>query len=193
MLAKTLLIRNGEFFPFAATVGKRGKFTLVTPLPETETPTAHDVLDAIVGELQEVLSTIRACAIVAMAATETGVDAVRVELEHASGPSLVIALPYARGELGAFAYGDMEAHRTAPRLWVKPPKKKTPPAATARPSKAKAAETVSDTSSQKTSGAAKKATPKTPSARGSSSTTRARKPRPSERSPLTLHAQPALF
>ena len=134
VLAKALLLRNGEFFPFGATIGMRGKFALVTPVPDSTAPTAHDVVDAILAELQGSRETIRACGIAAMAETESGADAVRIELEHAEGSSLVIALPYARGEFGAFAYGDMEARRVARRVWVAPPP--APPAKgkpTARP------------------------------------------------------------
>ncbi len=202
MLAKTLLIRNGEFFPFAATVGMRGKFALVTPVPDTDTPTSQDVLDAIVRELGATLPTIRACAIVAMAATEAGVDAVRIELEHAAGPSLVIALPYARGELGAFAYGDMDAHRIAPRLWTTPATKAKPPTATPRPSKAKATESGPASSPKKPSGATSRAMPEahvtpdapaTPNAREARPAGGARQPRPARQSRPALHAQPALF
>lgn len=134
MVAKALLIRNGEFYPFGATIGTRGKFALVTPVPEGDRPTAHDVLDAVLADVRGVASTVRACGLVAMATSEAGGDAVRIELEHASGSALVIALPYARGEFGAFAYGDMEAHRIAPRIWIEPePPAKAPRKAAAKP------------------------------------------------------------
>lgn len=118
ILAKALLIRNGEFFPFGATIGKRGKFTLVTPVPESERPTAHDVVDAVITQIRSSKDTLRACGVVAMAETATGNDAVRIELEHAEGSSLVIALPYARGDFGAFTYGDLEARRAERRVWL---------------------------------------------------------------------------
>jgi len=200
MLAKTLLMRNGEFFPFGATVGMRGKFALVTPVPDTDAPTSHDVLESIVRELEATLPSIRACAIVAMAATETGVDAVRIELEHATGPSLVIALPYARGDLGAFAYGDMEARRTAPRLWATPTTKTKPPSTTARPSKAKVAAPAP--SPKKSSGATGRAmpdahvtpdAPAAPTTRTARSAGPARQPHPARQTRPALHAQPALF
>jgi hypothetical protein len=181
MLAKALLIRNGEFFPFGATIGTRGKFALVTPVPEVETPTAHDVIASIVEELEATRSGIRACAVVAMAVTEGGVDAVRIELEHSDGSSLVIALPYARGELGAFAYGDMEAHRIKPRIWVTPPVSIPPPAKTPGPAKHKSAESSVSAPRKKPSGANNPATSHAPTSH---------KARPA-RAPL--HAQPALF
>ena len=139
VLAKALLTRNGEFFPFGATIGKRGKFALITPVPESDAPTAHDVVDAILSELLGSRETIRACGIAAMAETESGADAVRIELEHAEGSSLVIALPYARGDFGAFAYGDMEARRVARRVWVAPP---PAPPAKGKPSARPAAKRV---------------------------------------------------
>lgn len=117
MLAKTLLQRNGEFFPFGATIGSRGKFALVTPVPEADSPTAHDVLDAVLAEIAATKSSIRACGIVAMASTDAGTDAVRIQMEHAEGSSLVIALPYARTASGGLTFGTMEAHRTKPDVW----------------------------------------------------------------------------
>ena len=134
VLAKTLLIRNGEFFPFGATISKRGRYALVVPVPEADRPTAHDVVDAVFAEIRSTRDTLRACGTVAMATTASGVDAVRIELEHCEGSSIVVALPYAKGDLGAFAYGDLEARRAERRVWPAETKKPArPPKTTPRP------------------------------------------------------------
>lgn len=116
-LAKALLVRNGEFFPFGATIGTRGAFSLVTPLPEGNRPTAQDVIEAILNDIRSSNGSLRASSVTALASTESGADAVRIELEHLEGSSLVISLPYTREESGAFSYGEMEAHRVERRIW----------------------------------------------------------------------------
>ncbi len=138
MLAKALLVRNGEFFPFGATVGKRGQFNLVTPTPEGDRPTAQDVIEAVLADFASARDSLRATSVTALATTESGAEAVRVELEHADGPAILIALPYSRNPNGSFSYGDMEAHRSARRVWPGEPKpRKKAPARTPVKSKAK--------------------------------------------------------
>lgn len=141
-LAKALLIRNGEFFPFGATIGKRGKFDLITPIPEGNRPTAQDVVEAVFTNIRSQSGSLRASSMTAIAATESGSDAVRIELEHVEGSSLVIALPYTRQESGAFTYGGMEARRVEPRIWAEGTSKARNRKATRTPSRTKTAKGV---------------------------------------------------
>ncbi len=157
ILAKALIIRNGEFFPFGATIGKRGKYTLVTPVPESDQPTPHDVVDAILSEIQTSRDTFRAYGVTMMAATAEGADAVRIELEHVEGSSLVIALPYARGDFGAFAYGDMGALLAERRVWTAEPKAPTRPSRST--SRAKSASKAAPKKAAPKKAAPKKAAP----------------------------------
>lgn len=177
VLAKALIIRNGEFFPFGASIGKRGKYTLVTPVPEADQPTSHDVVDAIFSDLRSSRGSLRACGVAAMAATVEGTDAVRIELEHSEGSSLVIALPYTRGDLGAFAYGDMEAHRANRRIWPVEAPARTRSSKRAAPANAKTKAPSKATPKPSASGepsAAAKPTKDTPNPRG---TAQAKPPR----------------
>ncbi|MBN2176808.1 MAG: hypothetical protein JW722_04035 [Demequinaceae bacterium] len=180
-LAKALLIRNGEFFPFGASIGKRGKFTLVTPVPEGDRPTAHDVVDAILADVRSSRDSLRAYGVAAMALTSSEDDAVRIELEHAEGSSLMIALPYTRGDFGTFAYGDMEARRTDRRVWPTRTHPRSPKRTTAAKAKPKAAPKATPKAR-----AQAKATPKsdstakeTPDSRGTSKAKPPREARPS--------------
>jgi len=158
MLAKALLVRNGEFFPFGATIGKRGKFNLVTPTPEGDRPTSQDVITAVLNDFGSDRDALRATSITALATTESGAEAVRVELEHADGPSIVIALPYSRKPNGSFEYGEMEAHHTGRRVWLDDPKprKKAPARAPAKSTAKRGGRTTRQAaSSTKTSKTAK--------------------------------------
>ena len=109
MLAQTLLMRNREFFPFAATISAKGAVGLSTPVPDAAAPTVHDVIESIVAELKQGKAAKRAYAITALARTQEGGEAVRIELEHKEGIALVIGLPVVRGESGAVSFGDMRA------------------------------------------------------------------------------------
>ena len=97
LLARTLLMRNREFFPFAATIGAKGAVGLSTPVPDATTPTVHDVIEAITAELRRDKAGKRAYAIVALARTADGGEAVRIELEHKEGVALLIGMPIVRG------------------------------------------------------------------------------------------------
>lgn len=190
VLAKALIIRNGEFFPFGASIGKRGKYTLVTPVPEADQPTSHDVVDAILSEIRSTRATLRACGVAAMAATAEGADAVRIELEHVEGSSLVIALPYARGDFGAFAYGDMEALRAERRIWT--PEPETPTRPSRSPSRTKSATKAVPTKAAPANGdkprrTTQTAPPRETTKRSGASTTRSRSTHPARQ---TLRAQP---
>ena len=117
LLARTLLMRNREFFPFAATISAKGAVGLSTPVPEATTPTVHDVINAITDELRHDKAGKRAYAIVAIARAADGGEAVRIELEHKEGVGLVIGMPIIRGEAGAVTFGDMAAHPGQRLIW----------------------------------------------------------------------------
>lgn len=117
LLARTLLMRNREFFPFAATMSAKGAVGLSTPVPEATTPTVHDVINAITDELRHDKAGKRAYAIVALARATDGGEAVRIELEHKEGVGLVIGMPVIRGESGAVTFGDMAAHPGQRLIW----------------------------------------------------------------------------
>jgi len=142
LLARTLLMRNREFFPFAATIGAKGAVGLSTPVPDATTPTVHDVIEAITAELRRDKAGKRAYAIVALARTADGGEAVRIELEHKEGVALLIGMPIVRGESGSVTFGDMAAHPGRRLIWPgkAPADAKVTPAKAASTSPAKASE-----------------------------------------------------
>jgi hypothetical protein len=163
LLARTLLMRNREFFPFGATISTKGAVGLSTPVPAAATPTVHDVIDAILTELRHDKAGKRAYAIVALARTADGGEAVRVELEHKEGVALVIGMPVLRGESGAVTFGDMAAHPGDRLIWPAKAPAKAPAKSVGLPAAAAAS-----------------AAPKMPTKRAGAVTTKAkpaRKPR----------------
>ncbi len=118
MLAQTLLMRNREFFPFAATINSKGAIGLSTPLPDGAAPTVQDVIESIVAELKKGKAGKRAYAITALARTTEGGEAVRIELEHKEGVALVIGLPVVRNDSGVISFGDMRALPGTRLVWT---------------------------------------------------------------------------
>jgi cell division septation protein DedD len=117
LLARTLLMRNREFFPFGATISDHGTVGLSTPLPDAASPTVHDVIEAIRTDLRASRESRRAYAIVALAFAADGGEAVRIELEHREGVALVIGLPVVRGAQGDVTFGAMRALPGERLLW----------------------------------------------------------------------------
>ena len=117
LLARTLLMRNREFFPFAATISTKGAVGLSTPVPDSTAPTVHDVIEAIMTELRRDKAGKRAYAVVALARGADGGEAVRIELEHKEGLALLIGMPVLRDSSGAVTFGDMAAHQGRRLVW----------------------------------------------------------------------------
>lgn len=178
LLARTLLMRNREFFPFGATISTKGAVGLSTPVPDAATPTVHDVIDAIMTEFRRDKAGKRAYAIVALARTADGGEAVRIELEHKEGVALVIGVPVIRGESGAVTFGDMAAHPGQRLIW--PAKAPAGTKGAATKSSAKAPAKAPAKFSGLPAAARASATPKTASKRAGAvapKTKPARKPR----------------
>ena len=119
LLAQTLLARNGEFYPFGASLGTRGKFYLATPLPEAKQPTSQDVIDELVRDYSERNRSIRACVITTLGVLPDGSDAIKVDLEHKEGTSLSVILPIERADdNGDLEFGNMAAIEGEHRVWA---------------------------------------------------------------------------
>jgi hypothetical protein len=116
--AQQQLAEHGEFFPFAAAVGADGIPTLISADPSLgEHPASVDVLNQLVGGLQEQAGNLRAAALVADVRAGTS-DAVRVELEHRDGQAIRALLPYKRKRLRrGIDYGELVAAPGSQRIW----------------------------------------------------------------------------
>ena len=119
--AGRLLDKNGEFFPFALTIGLDGEFGFVHADPDLgERPPSQAVLDVLHEGAASQQESLRALAFVADVRLD-GSDAVRVEVEHRDGgPALAILAPYAlRGLVRKRArFGDLQLAESTRRTWT---------------------------------------------------------------------------
>ena len=119
--AQQELRSHGEFFPFGAAIRVDGKVEMIAarPDPDDEHPLASDVIAACSETLTERRGAIRAGAVVVDVRTNEGVDAIRVDLEHAEGLALTVLLPYARKRLHrAVEFGEIRAQAGQRQIWT---------------------------------------------------------------------------
>ena len=117
--AQHFLEKNGEFYPFAMTLGDNGAPQLTGADPGGgEFPSSQEMLDLLYRGVSANRDACRAAAFAAQVTTEAG-DAVRVELEHRDGgPGLQLLLAFRRKRLGkAIEFGDLEAAQGERRIW----------------------------------------------------------------------------
>ena len=118
-LAEQQLAQHGEFFPFGASVSADGGASLLAADPGLgDLPASDAVLAALYAEARGAAATTRAAAFVADVRAERS-DAVRTELEHQEGISLVVLLPYTRSRFKkAVAFGPMSVSQGVSRVWT---------------------------------------------------------------------------
>jgi hypothetical protein len=83
--AQQMLAKNGEFFPFGASLPADGEAKMEVSHPGGERPESNAVLDLLVSGLRDKRDALRAVAIVADVRIQGGADAIRIELEHRDG------------------------------------------------------------------------------------------------------------
>jgi hypothetical protein len=117
--AQQQLEARGGFFPFGATVDGAGQVALAAAEPgKGERPDSQSVLDALYDGVRADRTNRRAAAFVADVLVDGG-DAIRIELEHAEGASMSVALPYSRSRIRkSVSYGQLEAGVGHPRVWT---------------------------------------------------------------------------
>ena len=118
-LAEDLLGKHGKFFPFGGSVSSEGEESLTAADPGLgEWPGSDEVLAALYAGARGHATSTRAAAFVADVRAN-GSDAVRVELEHQEGTSLVVLLPYTRSRFKrALTFGQMSVSQGEPRVWT---------------------------------------------------------------------------
>lgn len=117
--AQTLQSKNGEFYPFAFTVGASGDLQMAAGDPGLgEHPQSTDVIATLLEGLRTRRVGLRAVAVTSDVRLN-GSDAIRVDAEHAEGPSISAVLPYEKKRFrNAFGYGQLQAGRNSPRIWT---------------------------------------------------------------------------
>ncbi len=114
--ALEMLDKYGEFYPFALALDPKGTPLQIGIDPGTERPESTQVL-ALLQEAMEkgaASGDYKATALVVDVALEgsEGVettDAIQVGLEHRSGYSVNVFLPYSKDEKGEFTFGELLA------------------------------------------------------------------------------------
>jgi len=91
--AQEMLAKHGEFFPYGAATTAAGETKLIAADPdEGEQPESMSVLASLVEGLQVERDALRATALVSDVRLADS-DAIRVELEHREGHSIIVAAP----------------------------------------------------------------------------------------------------
>jgi len=116
--AQQMLAKRGSFLPFGASLTSDGEIVMATAFIRMEVSDPVTMIDLIVRGFQEVAGNgkIRATGvcldmrIVPPNETEK-IDAICVKLEHIEGDCVDVYLPYKKGWLGRYKFGQMFAAR----------------------------------------------------------------------------------
>ena len=114
--AQEMLSKHGEFYPFAASMDLDGEISCVAGDTGDEQPGSEDVIELLSEGLRDEArqGKIRATGIcldiwtIPPGKTEK-TDAICVRLEHVDGDAVHCCVPYRKGMLGKYKYGDLFA------------------------------------------------------------------------------------
>jgi len=123
--AQQALSKHGEFYPFGATISADGKLTPVMAAGEDEHPEPQEDIGLMTRSFRKEAAAgkIRAAGICLDVRTippgETEkTDAICARLERQSGEATEVYLPYKKGRLRGFKYGEMFAVKRNPEYFV---------------------------------------------------------------------------
>ncbi len=121
--AEEMLKKHGEFFPFGATVDAAGEVRAEALYDGDETPASEDVIagltEAFRGNANN--GSIRATGICydgRIVQDGKKIDSVIVSLEHMSGVASKAYIPYSKGFLGRYRFGEMSITLDDPKIFV---------------------------------------------------------------------------
>jgi hypothetical protein len=115
--AQEMLAKNGEFYPYGASLSADGEVKMETSYTGDEHPESNAVLALLIGRLRDRRDALRAVAIVADVRLQDGRDAIGVALEHRDGHSLAVLLPYTVRAQATVEYGVLSAAASQPTVW----------------------------------------------------------------------------
>jgi hypothetical protein len=114
--AQEMLAKNGEFYPFGASIDSKGEVSAQAADPGEENPDSQEVIAMLVAGMREEAKRgeIRAAGIcydarVVPPGKTDKTDAIACRLEHASGEAVVTFVPYRKAILGRYKYDDLFA------------------------------------------------------------------------------------
>ena len=116
--AEQTLAKYGEMYPFGAAVTADGDFKMLAAVPASgDHPASQDVLNDLYDGARQFQNEHRAVAFAADVKAN-GSDAVRVELEHSEGATLVLLVPYVRSRFKKnVRLGEMSVGEGERRIW----------------------------------------------------------------------------
>ncbi len=128
--AQRMLVRHGEFYPFAAAVNQNGKLKFIGEFVGDLPERANPLSGGLIGYLREQLiagaskGEYRATGIcsgvqVDVSGQKEKGDAVRISVEHLEGQAMDVFLPYQLDPSGEVAYGDVYAAVAEPVIFVR--------------------------------------------------------------------------
>ena len=121
--AEEMLKKNGEFFPFGATVTTQGEVQAAGTYDGNETPAPEVVISTLVQAFQANArdGKVRATGICydgRVIQNNNKVDAVIISLEHSSGSATKTCVPYTKGMFGKYKFGELIASLDDPKVFV---------------------------------------------------------------------------
>lgn len=118
-LAQELLGKNGQFYPFGASVSTDGEASITATDPGVgDHPHPEQVLAGVYDGARASAAENRAAAFVTDVIAN-GSDAVRVELEHRDGIALVVVVPYKPSTLNRVPkFEQMSVAQGEPQVWT---------------------------------------------------------------------------
>jgi hypothetical protein len=123
--AQQMLSKHGEFYPFGASMDLVGQINCVSAYDGDEHLESQELIEMMTAgfRTEAVAGRIRAAAICAdvrivpPGQTEK-TDAICVSAEHENGEALDAYVPYRKGFLGRYKYGEIFAARRQPQFFV---------------------------------------------------------------------------
>lgn len=112
--AQDMLRKRGEFHPFGATMAASGQVNLAAAAAESAN--SQSLIDMLVAGMRQQAASgaIRAsgiCYDARLTDSRTGTvsDAIAVSLEHVAGDTVLVHMPYSKGRLSGWKFGDLTA------------------------------------------------------------------------------------
>ncbi len=124
--AQQQLSKYGEFYPFGATMSTEGEIAPVMAAGDDEHPESQELIDTMTKAFRKEAAAgkIRAVGIcfdvrIVPPGENEKTDAICIRLEHQSSEAIEVYLPYKKGRLRGYKYGELFAGESTPEFFVK--------------------------------------------------------------------------
>lgn len=122
--AQKCLVERGEFYPFGAVLSRTGELVLQAAHAGDDPPPALEALETLEGthRNQAANGEIRAAGLCVAVRTQPPgqtkkIDAIHVGLEHQTGESVSVFLPYEKRWLRKLRFGELYATTREAKFW----------------------------------------------------------------------------